>query len=459
MFGSKMLKVWWSLLLLCLPTALVWSQVRRDVEMLSAVDVVQFRVDSVQTAVEFAIALPKAKLPYDEIATELYRTQLELSVAAYQGERLVQKNAVKASAVDSASAREKGQLVLLVRLILPPEKYRAVLTLKSLGRKDFQLETERPLTVRAFDATQPAMSDILIGAQAYRSTIKKSMFYKNGYEVVPNPSALFGTGFDTALFYAEFYNLNGLSKENKFFQRSFLMRSGQMLEGTERRLAREPTHETVAFVERIPIENLASGGYEFHLQLVDTAAKPVLAQTKKFFVFNPSVKINAARATSSDESFTWLTEENAKEMRVQITALITPDEIKAYDTLKTLRERQQFFQRFWAARGGASARREFMNRVSEADKLYASRSRRGYETDRGRVFLKYGKPTQVESVAGSQQSRPYEIWTYLNSSNQTEAIFVFIDRGSFGSYELVHSTAQGEPQNPNWRAFLAQPAR
>lgn len=167
MFGSKMLKVWWSLLLLCLPTALVWSQVRRDVEMLSAVDVVQFRVDSVQTAVEFAIALPKAKLPYDEIATELYRTQLELSVAAYQGERLVQKNAVKASAVDSASAREKGQLVLLVRLILPPEKYRAVLTLKSLGRKDFQLETERPLTVRAFDATQPAMSDILIGAQAY----------------------------------------------------------------------------------------------------------------------------------------------------------------------------------------------------------------------------------------------------------------------------------------------------
>ncbi len=146
-------------------------------------------------------------------------------------------------------------------------------------------------------------------------------------------------------------------------------------------------------------------------------------------------------------------------MRTQVTALMTPEEIKVYDTLRTLRDKQQFFQQFWAVRGGASARREFMNKVAEADRLYASRVRRGYETDRGRVFLKYGKPTQVESVAGSQQSRPYEIWTYLNSENQIEAIFVFIDRGSFGSYELVHSTAPGEPQNPNWRTFLAQPAR
>ncbi len=453
-----MLKGLWSALLLCLPLTLVWAQARRNAEILSAIDVAQFRVDTAQTAVEFAIALPKAKLPYDEIAAELYRVQLELSVAAYQGERLVQKNAVKASAVDSASAREKGQLILLVRLILPPEKYRAVLTLKSLGRKDFELETERPLTIRAFDATQPAMSDILIGAQVYRSTMKKSMFYKNGYEVVPNPSALFGTGFDTALFYAEFYNLNRLSRESKFFQRSFLMRSGQMLAGTERRFARESTSETITFVERIPIENLASGGYEFHLQLVDSAMKPVLVQSKKFFIFNPTVKVNAP-AVTGEENFSWLTEEEAKDMRTQVTALMTPEEIKAYDMLQTLSEKRQFFQRFWAARGGASARREFMNKVAEADRLYASRVRRGYETDRGRVFLKYGKPTQVESVAGSQQSRPYEIWTYLNSANQIEAVFVFVDRGSFGSYELVHSTALGEPQNPNWRAFLAQPAR
>jgi len=458
MCGSKMLKGLWSVLLLCLPLTLVWAQVQRSAEILSAIDITQFRVDTAQTAVEFAVALPKAKLPYDEIASELYRTQLELSVAAFQGEKLVQKNAVKAGAVDSASTRENGQLIVLIRLILPPEKYRAVLTLKSLGRKDFQLETERPLTVKAFGEAQPAMSNICIGAQAFRSTMKKSMFYKNGYEFVPNPSALFGTGFDTALFYAEFYNLNHLPKDGKFFQRSFLMRSGQMLAGTERRFAREPTSETVVFIERVPIGKLASGGYEFHLQLVDTAMKPVLAQSKKFFIFNPTVKVNAP-AVTSDENFSWLTEEEAKDMRTQVNALMTTEEIKAYDMLQTLSDRQQFFQRFWAARGGASARREFMNKVAEADKLYASRVRRGYETDRGRVFLKHGKPTQVESVAGSQQSRPYEIWTYLNSSNQIEAIFVFIDRGSFGNYELVHSTAPGEPQNPNWRAFLAQPAR
>lgn len=456
-----MMKFCWSLVFACVLAYAdaMLAQNRRESELFGAMDIAQFRVDSAQTAVEFALSLPKSRLPYDEVEAGLFRAQLELSVAAYRGEKLAQKNAVKTSSTDSAEARDKGQLILLTRLILPPENYRIVIALKSLGRKDFQAETERTLAVKAFGNAQATMSDIRLGALAYRSASKTSMFYKNGYEIVPNPTALYGSGFDTAIFYVEFYNLNALPKNTQFFQRSFLTRNAQTLDGTERILPRASGNESAAFLERVNVANLASGGYEFHLQLVDSSMTPLLAQSKKIFVFNPAVKMNAPRIAASDESFAWLTENDVKEMRAQIAALITPEEAKTYDTLRTLAAQQRFFQRFWAERGGTSARREFMNKVSEADKLYSTRYRRGYETDKGRVFLKYGRPTNVESVAGSQQSRPYEIWTYLNGSQQTEMIFVFIDRGNFGNYELVHSTAFGEPQNVNWRALIAMPNR
>ncbi|MFN3385989.1 MAG: GWxTD domain-containing protein [Candidatus Thermochlorobacter sp.] len=458
-----MMKLRWHVLLtgvfLCMHLTLGLAQNRRESELFSAIDIAQFRADSTQTAVEFALSFPKARLPYDEIETNTFRTQLELNIAAYRGEKLMQKTAVRTSSTDSTVAREKGQLIVLARLTLPPENYRIVITLKSLGKKDFQAETARELEVKAFGMAQAAISDIRLGALAYRSTAKSSMFYRNGYEIVPNPTALFGSGFDTAILYAEFYNLNALPKDTKFFQRAFLTRNAQVLEHTERLLPCAPSRETALFLERIHIANLASGGYEFHLQLVDSAMSPILAQSKKIFVFNPHVKMHTPRVSAADESFVWMTEKDAQEMRSQIVPLITPDEAKAYDTLRTLAERQQFFQRFWGVRGGISARREFMNKVSEADKLYSTRFRRGYETDKGRIFLKYGRPTNVESVAGNQQSRPYEIWTYLNASEQIEMMFVFVDRSNVGNYELVHSTAPGEVQNVNWRTLIAMPNR
>lgn len=137
-----MMKPWWRVVLtsafLCVHLTLGLAQNRRESELFSAIDIAQFRADAMQTAVEFALSFPKVRLPYDEIETNTFRTQLELNVAAYRGEKLMQKTAVKTSSTDSAAAREKGQLIVLARLMLPPENYRIVITLKSWARKTFK---------------------------------------------------------------------------------------------------------------------------------------------------------------------------------------------------------------------------------------------------------------------------------------------------------------------------------
>ena len=76
----------------------------------------------------------------------------------------------------------------------------------------------------------------------------------------------------------------------------------------------------------------------------------------------------------------------------------------------------------------------------------------GWQTDRGRVYLLYAEPDEVERFPNQGDSKPYEIWQY----NQIESgvIFVFIDRTGLGDYTLVHSTKRGELQDESWQQHL-----
>jgi hypothetical protein len=76
----------------------------------------------------------------------------------------------------------------------------------------------------------------------------------------------------------------------------------------------------------------------------------------------------------------------------------------------------------------------------------------GWQTDRGRVYILYAEPDEIERFPNSGDSKPYEIWHY----NQIESgvIFVFIDRNGFGDYQLVHSTKRGELQDESWQKYL-----
>jgi hypothetical protein len=78
--------------------------------------------------------------------------------------------------------------------------------------------------------------------------------------------------------------------------------------------------------------------------------------------------------------------------------------------------------------------------------------RDGWQTDRGRVYLLYAEPDDVQRFPSSDNGKPYEIWNY----NQIESgvVFVFIDRNGFGDYQLVHSTKRGELQDESWQKYL-----
>jgi hypothetical protein len=79
--------------------------------------------------------------------------------------------------------------------------------------------------------------------------------------------------------------------------------------------------------------------------------------------------------------------------------------------------------------------------------------RRGWRTDRGRVYLMYGEPSEIERYPSQVDAKPYELWHY----NELEGgvIFVFGDVSGFSEYLLLHSTMRGELRDENWKRRLS----
>ena len=56
----------------------------------------------------------------------------------------------------------------------------------------------------------------------------------------------------------------------------------------------------------------------------------------------------------------------------------------------------------------------------------------GWRTDRGRIYIKFGPPDDIERYPFEMGTYPFEIWRYYS----LRKVFVFVDRTGFGDYYL-----------------------
>jgi GWxTD domain-containing protein len=101
-------------------------------------------------------------------------------------------------------------------------------------------------------------------------------------------------------------------------------------------------------------------------------------------------------------------------------------------------DRPAAWAKFWAARDPDSSTLEnealdaYLERVQYVLKEY-SQFGPGWRSDRGRVYIKYGPPEQVDTAMDSRAQGEYEIWRYYTRNLN----FVFYDMFGVGDYKLV----------------------
>jgi len=138
--------------------------------------------------------------------------------------------------------------------------------------------------------------------------------------------------------------------------------------------------------------------------------------------------------------------------------IITGDEKKAFKALKTDAERESFIENFWRRRDPNpdteenEYREEYYERIAYANEHYAS-GIPGWKTDRGRIYIAYGKPDGIESHpsggsydrpsyegGGSTTTYPFETWFYRHLEGIGSGIEIeFVDPTGTGEYRIARS--------------------
>ena len=139
-----------------------------------------------------------------------------------------------------------------------------------------------------------------------------------------------------------------------------------------------------------------------------------------------------------------------------VAYIITDEERKAFKQLSNDEEREKFIEAFWDRRNpnpdseDNEFKDEHYRRIEYANDHYAA-GIPGWKSDRGRIYIVYGPPDEVEShPSGGQYERPieegggqtstypFEKWRYRHIDNIGEQVEIeFVDDCMCGAYEMT----------------------
>ncbi len=356
---------------------------------------------------------------------------------------------------DTSQESFRTSFVTKVEYALSPGSYRLEIQAKdSLGN-------ERKDTL-SFDVDIPRIptgtyiSDVELCTKIAESKSQENPFYKNSYEVTPNPSLLFGaSGAPVVFTYAELYNLDALNvysiSTNIFDRKGILVKS--------RSRQRSFGSRNIVDISSTNVTKLASGKYRLSVVLSDTMGKEIAKSEKQFYVYNPHIQaIGTISASAKSAEFSGMTADELTDEFKKTRYLASPDDLATFEKLTTTDAQRQFMAQYWTdieegKRGKTDITRAiYLRRVHAANERFRSLGKEGWFSDRGRIYLLFGEPDEIQRFPSSDNSKPYEIWFFYQIENGVQ--FVFLDRSGFGDYVLIHSTKRGELRDDQWEQKL-----
>ena len=182
------------------------------------------------------------------------------------------------------------------------------------------------------------------------------------------------------------------------------------------------------------------------LLLVSFLSLPVPAQDTKP---NPEEKPRKIKREIKRAYIEWIKEHEL---------ILTTPEREAWKKLETDDEREKFIEEFWRVRDPDpdtdenEFKLEFYERVAYANAHFSS-GKAGRLTDRGRIYIKFGKPDSIESHpaggyyerpswegGGSTSTYPFEKWFYRHIPNVRSGVELeFVDPTGSGEFRLARN--------------------
>ena len=343
--------------------------------------------------------------------------------------------------------------------VVPGGKYALQIIARDAQNPDLTKTISETILLQPFRRDKFCVSEIELASYIKKENADpKSLFYKNTFEVIPNPLMVYSNRSPVLFFYAELYNLKLENEKTNFTLQKILYNSSDVPIYKSTKNINQ-SKDAVVELGLINLLKYPTDSYNLVLSLIDPTTNQTFVSSKRFYLYNPGIVDSTSRSVRVDggvlgSEFGIYDSEECDKLFSEAKYIAANDEINQYKKLDSLNAKREFLFKFWKARDDnpATAKNEYkenyMNRVALANKNYSRMNKEGYLTDRGRVVLLYGTPDQKDYFPSEAEMKPYETWFY----NQIEGgvSFIFGDVTGFGNYELLHSTKRGEIQDENW---------
>jgi GWxTD domain-containing protein len=429
------------------------------------VDILRFQGPR-EAYVELQLYMDGATLHAIPTPDSLWRSTVDLLLYFEQDGEIVQYDRLL---LHSPATEKPGQdFVDIRRYGLPYGHYKLVLEALDMN---LAIDTLRREFTIVIPDTQPVWSQsdpmLLIAA---RPSAEQHALVRNGYFMEPLPHRFYPRTSDLLYFYQEVYCRDSTWLGMPYQFAYYLEDVGS---GQARRIQQALTKKRKARLQdplliQMDIRDLPSGNYRLVTEVRDSAQTLLSSTRVGFQRSNPDADRLAApgpdKADWSADSF--LVHLDAQALNYALKALAPRVWDKEVDLLNAIIRnpnpdaKRNFLLHFFSRENPSDpigAYEIYIDVARVVDEKYRSGFGFGFESDRGFVLMKYGRPNDIIDIEDEPHAPPYQIWAYdeFPYTGQRNVKFLFYNPSlAPGNYLLLHSTARNERQNPRWEIDL-----
>jgi GWxTD domain-containing protein len=413
--------------------------------------------------IEINLEISPGSIGWERIDSTTFRASADVLILMKKGDQVF---AYEKYTLNSPVLENPSILLDIKRLAIPNGEYELEIT--AIDKLNPTNTDVFKVLVKVDITTQLYLTDIQL-LRSFSPDTTTGPFVKNGYFLEPLPFNFYDRAATIMAFYTEIYQSNTVIKEPVYQLRYIIEKDLGNNQTQLVAVGNQKKRPSVidAAVVQMDISQLESGNYRLTVELRNKQNELLSSRSVAFQRSNPylNIKEEDLNKESLSRQFVQQLDETALRYSLKaISPLVTmgkdPEELKNILFANNMEDMRYFLFRYFVrmdANNPEMAWRAYMETANAVDKKFTSGFRYGFETDRGRTFMKYGKPDDLIHVEDDPSAPPYEIWVYYNfpKTNQRNVKFLFYNPTLAGDdFITLHSTARGEINNPKWETKL-----
>jgi len=425
-------KIIWLIILLLIPAILFGS-------LPVYIDCNRFLTNEQNTKFEITYKIFHKDLAF-KMFNKMLTSQIEVdfTINNSEGTELYQKDFTKriTSEDNLKFSQEEGFFIDKINAVLRPGTYQFKLALMDdvSGKKIIWEKQLNTLSQNNF-----GLSDIEISSFSRPAAKNKlSNFRHKSRSFLVNPNRTFiNEEENNFVYYFEIYVFELIPDETKIKVEVVNESDSTLFIQEEEKLI---TNKITSFWKKINIEAWQVGTYRLKV----AASNPELLDGKKItnqksFFIKEKTKIDLETEYNIAQYF------------------LSNKQKKVYETM-SYNGKKKLLESFWAANdpNPKTEKNELKNLIEqriEYAKQHYSTLTKGWENDRGRIYVLYGKPDERIERGFDYQAKPFIIWKYI--SGGMKRVYLFVDFTGQGNYRLVWcKNDENEVKDPQWRSYL-----